>query len=233
MFLVINAIAIDGPGASGKSTTAKLVAERLGYMHLDTGAMYRAVTLACVRENVAPEDSPELERIVAGLDLRFTRDADGKQQLLMNGADVSLDIRTPEISRLVSAYSALPYVRERMLEIQRAIGSSEPVVCEGRDIGTRVFPDARFKFFLSASLEERARRRHQELEAQGFSQSLESIIEELEKRDRKDSTRAHSPLRQAADTLVVDTSNMTIHEQVEFVINHITERGLPAAGEKV
>ena len=141
--------------------------------------------------------------------------------MLLSGRDVTAAIRAPQVSQQVSAYSALPMVRERMLGLQRLIGTQNSVVCEGRDIGTRVFPNARFKFFLEADLSVRAQRRFEELQSQGFTQTRDSVQEEIRARDLQDSTREHSPLKKAQDAVLVDTSNMTIPAQVEFVINHI------------
>ena len=214
-------VAIDGPGASGKSTTAKAVADRLGFVHLDTGAMYRAATLRCLEQGLPPEESPRLTEVLQSLEISFRPGPDGGQQVLLAGRDVTAAIRTPQVSQQVSAYSALPAMREQLLGIQQLIGSHNNVVCEGRDIGTRVFPGARFKFFLEADLEVRAGRRHQELMSQGFNQTRESVQEEIRARDLQDSTREHSPLRKAQDAVSVDTSKMTIQAQVEFVINHI------------
>ncbi len=214
-------VAIDGPGASGKSTTAKAVADRLGFVHLDTGAMYRAATLRCLEQGIAPEESPQLADLLQSLEISFRSAPDGGQQVLLNDRDVTAAIRVPQVSQQVSAYSALPAMREQLMGIQQVIGSHNNVVCEGRDIGTRVFPGARFKFFLEADLDVRAQRRHQELRSQGFNQTLESVQEEIRARDLQDSTREHSPLRKAQDAVSVDTSKMTIQAQVEFVINHI------------
>ncbi|MEE9465934.1 MAG: (d)CMP kinase [Candidatus Neomarinimicrobiota bacterium] len=214
-------VAIDGPGASGKSTTARAVADRLGFVHLDTGAMYRAATLDCLEQGLLPEASPELAQLLESLAIDLRQAPGGHQLVLLSGRDVTAAIRAPQVSQQVSAYSALPMVRERLFGLQRLIGSQYDVVCEGRDIGTRVFPNARFKFFLEADLDVRAQRRYEELQSRGFTQTRDSVREEIRVRDLQDSTREHSPLKKAQDAVLVDTSNMTIPAQVEFVINHI------------
>lgn len=214
-------IAIDGPAASGKSTTARLVAEKLGFVHLDTGAMYRAVTLAALREGVRPEQTEALAEMIKSLDIRFRWSGDGAQRVLLNGADVTDAIRTPEVNKLVSAYSAVPFVRERLLVLQRNVGQAQDVVCEGRDIGTRVFPDARYKFFLVADLEVRAGRRLAELRTQGHEPSLNDLMADLRRRDKEDASREHSPLLKACDAIEVDTSTLTIPGQVDYILQVI------------
>lgn len=211
-------VAIDGPAASGKSTTARLAARRLGFIHLDTGAMYRAVSIACREKRLPPKESSEMADLLASLDVRFQASGGGRQRTLLNGRDVTEAIRHPEVTRRVSAYSALAMVRERMVRLQRQIGAEHDVVCEGRDIGTRVFPDARFKFYLVADLEVRAKRRREELRAQGLNPSLRHIVEELRQRDREDSTRELSPLQKAEDAVTVDTTDLTIPAQVDFIV---------------
>ncbi len=211
-------VAIDGPAASGKSTTARLAARRLGFIHLDTGAMYRAVTLACQEQRLPPRESSELADLLASLEIRFQTSGEDQQLTLLNERDVTDAIRAPEVTRQVSAYSALGTVRERMVNLQRRIGAKHDVVCEGRDIGTRVFPDARFKFYLVADLEKRAQRRCDELRARGEKPSLEHIVEQLRQRDHEDSTRELSPLQKAGDAIIVDTTNLTIPAQVDFIV---------------
>jgi cytidylate kinase len=214
-------IAIDGPSASGKSTTAKLVARELGYTHLDTGAMYRAVTWAALQAGLTADDSAELAEILANLEIELGSTDAGRQQVLLGTADITDAIRDPGISRNVSAFSALQPVRERLVELQRACGKQGNVVCEGRDIGTHVFKDAQFKFFLIADARVRAERRLTELKTQGHTADVDSLVAELLERDAQDSTREHSPLRQAEDAVTVDTSNLTITDQVTLIINHV------------
>ena len=217
-------VAIDGPSASGKSTTARMAADRLGYLHLDTGAMYRAVTFACLENGIPPEDSTAMSKLLGSLDIRF-KSRHGHQRTTLNGRDVTREIRGPQVTEHVSAYSALRVVRERMVILQRAIGVNQNVVCEGRDIGTRVFPDASFKFFLEADLEIRAKRRFEELLGFGQKASLKGIKEDLHQRDSYDSSRELSPLQKAEDAITIDTTNLTVEQQVDTIVN-LVERGL-------
>ncbi len=210
-------IAIDGPAASGKSTTARLAAEALGYLHIDTGAMYRAVTLAVIREGVNPSDVDAIGTLVARIRVEERPSAAGRR-VFLNDGDVTDLLRTPEITRTVSAVSALPVVRAAMVREQRRMGADGGVVLEGRDIGTVVFPDADLKFFLIAGIEARARRRLRDLEAIGERPDADRLRAEIEERDRLDSTRSASPLRQAEGAIVLDTSTLTIPEQVEVVV---------------
>lgn len=210
-------VAIDGPAASGKSTTARLVAERLGFLYLDTGAMYRAITWKALDSGVGLDDADGLGEMVAGTNLTL-EPRGGGVQVRVDGEDVTDRIRTPEVSRGVSSVSSVPAVRIRMVEIQRTVGRSARCVMEGRDIGTVVFPDAPVKVFLEASLEERARRRHEELARQGVTQPLEELQAELGRRDRMDSEREDSPLRRAEDAIGIDTTGLTIEDQVAEVV---------------
>jgi len=223
-------VAIDGPAASGKSTTARLVAERLDFLYLDTGAMYRAVTWKAVERGLDLDDAIALGELVGDTALTLEPDGQGAR-VLVDGQDVTDRIRTPEISRGVSAVASVPAVRTRMVELQRAAARSRRCVMEGRDIGTVVFPDAPVKIFLEASLEERARRRRDELAARGVSQSLEELRREILERDRLDSERDESPLRRAPDAIPIDTTGLTIDEQVAEVVR-VVERALsePAGG---
>ncbi len=216
-------IAIDGPAAAGKSTTAKLVAGRLGYLHVDTGAMYRAVTLKVLRAGIAPDDRNRISEIVGSTRVELRRSADDLT-VLLDGEDVSREIREPRVTRAVSAVSSLHDVRAAMVREQRRMGKDGGIVLEGRDIGTVVFPDADLKFFMVATIEARALRRQAELRERGVEAELDSLRREIEERDRTDSTRSESPLRKAADAIEVDTSSMTIAEQVEFVVQKVKEK---------
>jgi CMP/dCMP kinase len=210
-------IAIDGPAGSGKSSTAKAVAARLGFMFLDTGAMYRAVTLKCLRKGVSASDTAALAALVAVTRIGF----EGQppiQRVIMDGEDVSTAIRGDEVTKNVSDYCAPPVVRERLVELQRAAAAGRSLVCEGRDIGTVVFPDADLKFFMVASVQERARRRQRDFLQIGISKSIGELVDEIELRDRKDSTRAVSPLRKAADAEEIDTTAMTLDEQIDYIV---------------
>ena len=210
-------IAIDGPSASGKSTTAKGVAEKLGITHVDTGAMYRAVTLGLKLSKVFPDDDASVCQYLSEIELYF----DGNNKIHLNGVDVSYEIRSGDISSRVSAVSAIPEVREKMVIIQRRIAGEQNCVLEGRDIGTVVFPNAEFKFFLIADIDVRAKRRLIELEKMGETNTISELIEDIRRRDQLDSSRDHSPLIQAKDAIPIDTSQLTINEQIKKIINHI------------
>lgn len=214
-------IAIDGPAGAGKSTVAKVLAKELNCVYLDTGAMYRAMTWLTRENGVAYEDTQGVIGLLEGLELIF-QEEDGVQHLYCNGTDVTEVIRTPEISANVSVISMIPEVRAAMVVQQRDLASRFDVVMDGRDIGTTVLPNANYKFFLTASLEERARRRYLELQAKGTSdKTLEEIMEDVARRDDLDSHREISPLRQAEDAEVVDTSNMNQEEVIQYLIERI------------
>jgi len=210
-------IAIDGPSGAGKSTVAHLLAERLGYQQIDTGAMYRAVAFLIHQEGIDPDDLEALERFCSGIDIRLER-LDGHQRVVANGQDVTRQIRTPEMSLMTSRISALGPVRQAMLQAQRRMGAQGGVVLEGRDIGTVVFPDAEVKFFLSASAQERGRRRYQELLAKGEQVTLEDTIQAVTSRDLQDSQRDLAPLRMAVDAIAIDSSDRTIEEVLDAMV---------------
>ncbi|ARA92291.1 cytidylate kinase [Rhodothermaceae bacterium RA] len=222
-------IAIDGPAGSGKSTTARRVAERLGYLYLDTGAMYRAVALGVLEGGYEdPEAVPE-----AFLETLYVDAMPGEagMRTLLNGRDVSEAIREPAVSAMASRVAVLPAVRTRLVEAQRRIARRQldlgrGVVLDGRDIGTVVFPDADVKVFLVADLDVRARRRRQEWLDRGQPRSLAEVRAELQERDARDRSRAVAPLRQADDAVVLDTSGLSIDEQVEAVLRLVAERNL-------
>jgi cytidylate kinase len=220
-------IAIDGPSGAGKSTITRLLADRLGYVHIDTGAMFRAVALAAKRAGVAIDDEEALAGLCRCLTISFTRN-DGRR-VLLNGEDVSEAIRTPEISLLTSRVSAKKSVRDILLERQREMGKFGGVVLEGRDIGTVVFPDADVKFFLTASVEERGRRRYRELQSKGEAVSLEGTLAEVVQRDEQDERREHAPLRKAADAVDIDSSGLSIDE-VLVLMEEIIKETLAASG---
>jgi len=223
-------IAIDGPSGAGKSTLSKLLAERLRYRHIDTGAMYRCVALAADTTGVDVGSPEALDRLCKELQIEFERIPDG-QLVLLNGVDVSRAIRQPHISLLTSKVAAVAGVRDAMVKIQRHMGESGGVVLEGRDIGTVVFPDAEVKFFLSASAVERGRRRYEELLQAGQSVDLEQTIADVEARDEADRVRDHSPLTQAPDAILVDSTGMTIEQVLETMVEVV--RGKRSSLESV
>ena len=218
---IIN-IALDGPAGSGKSTVAKMVAKKFDILYLDTGAMYRAAALKCVREGVDYAEGSQVERVVGNIDLKVEY-RDGRQLTLLDGADVSDQIRTPQISMLASYVSAYPFVRKKMVELQRRIASEVSCILDGRDIGTNVLPDCPFKFYLTASPEVRARRRYEEDRAKGSNVTYEETLRELNERDAQDRNRAVAPLKCADDAVVVDTSEMTAEEVADTICRKIQE----------
>ena len=211
-------VAIDGPAASGKSTTAKMVAKKLEMTYLDTGAMYRAVTLALLRSNTDLDDYDSVCQVVDELELDIY-DKGSKTIVKLDGEDVSEAIRSMPVTQSVSAVSAMKYVRQTMVEIQRNIGKKTNCVVEGRDIGTVVFPDAEFKIFMVADVNMRAERRFKDIREMGENRSFQEVLADLKKRDEKDSTRAYSPLQKADEAIEIDTSMLSIDQQVRKIIN--------------
>jgi len=210
-------IAIDGPAGSGKSTTAKLLAEKLGFIYLDTGAMYRAVTLFALEHNVSVEDARALEAIARKIAIEFKFE-DGLNKIFLNGIDVSETIRSPEVTEMVSPVSAHSGVREALVARQREMTKKGNVVAEGRDTTSVVFDDADLKIYLDASLEERARRRLIDFTRQGVGSTVDEQEKLLSERDKYDSGRAHSPLTKTKDSILIDTTNLNIEEQVDKII---------------
>jgi len=213
-------IAIDGPAGSGKSTTARLLASQLGFVYLDTGAMYRAITWFALRNGLPIDDGKLLETVARKIKIEFEMDGD-INRVYLNGADITEEIRTPEVTGAVSQVSAHPGVRKQMVKRQKEIGKKGNIVAEGRDTTSVVFPDADIKVYLDASIEERARRRLLELSRKGIGTSLEEQIADLERRDQFDSNREVSPLKKTRDSLVINTTNLTIEEQVDRIIKLI------------
>lgn len=211
-------IAIDGPAGAGKSSTAKAVARRLGFTYIDTGAMYRAVTYLVIRNGIDVKDEAQVIALARTAQITFKWHND-ELLTILNGEDVSREIRSAAVANLVSPVSAIGGVREIMVQLQRDLGREHNVVMEGRDIGTRVFPEAEFKIYLDANVETRARRRIKDYQRIGQNLTLDEIIAEIKKRDEIDSTRQHSPLMRAADAIVIDTSDLTFEEQVERIID--------------
>ncbi len=213
-------VAIDGPAATGKSTSAKKVARELGFIHLDTGAMYRCVTLAVLRNQITLDNESALSQLLDGLDIRLKK-LDDELVVYLNGEDVSDEIRKAEVTSYVSIVSALSQVRNALVRIQRNIAKNQDCVVEGRDIGTIVFPDAKFKFFLVADDFVRAQRRQLDLIAIGEEKSIAVLVEEIRQRDFLDSKRSNSPLCKADDAIEIDTSKMTFDEQVAFMVSRV------------
>ena len=219
-------VAIDGPAGSGKSTTARAVAERLGYFYINTGAMYRAVALAFLRAGVAasPEQAAALLPTLQ-LDVQYES---GTMHVLIEGEDVTGELGRPEVGQGASAVARLSAVREKLVAVQQRLGHryrrGPGVVLEGRDIGTVVFPDAEVKIFMGADAEVRAQRRHAELVSRGLSAAFETVLEEILQRDRQDRERALSPLRKADDAIALDTTHRSIEAQVQFVVDRVRER---------
>lgn len=216
-------IAIDGPAGSGKSTTARLLAKRLGYTYLDTGAFYRALTLKVLESGVSPEDGANVLQLAETSQIELQPHAE-KNRVLLDGRDVTQAIREPRVTNAISPISENSEVRAIMVDKQRAIGRNGGVVMEGRDIGTVVFPDADLKIFMQASLDERARRRQDELATMGIARDIETLRQEIARRDQKDSNRKIAPLVQAADAILLDTTSMTIEQQVEFILQALEKK---------
>ena len=213
-------VAIDGPSGSGKSTVARLAARRLGFVFVDTGAMYRAVTLLALRNNLDMNEGGNLAELARSLKFEF-KDTGGLMKTLVNREDVTEEIRTPEVDRWVSLVSSHKDVRTHLVSLQRRMCKEGGVVCEGRDIGTVVVPGAKVKFFLTASPEKRARRRKRQLGKAGKEMSNARMEEEMERRDREDSSREVSPLRKAEDAILMDTTDLTVEEEVNQVVEAV------------
>ena len=215
-------IAIDGPAATGKSTSAKLVAQKLGFTYLDTGAMYRCVTLLTLRNNVKINSNDHLDSLLERFQLDIKNNKD-EYIIYLNGEDVSKEIRRSNVTKNVSAVSALSIVRKTLVKIQREIAEDQNCVVEGRDIGTVVFPNADVKFFLVADPIVRAKRRQLDLKILGEEKTINALAKEIRDRDRYDSQRKVSPLSMAIDAIEIDTTNMSIDGQVDFMVNKIKQ----------
>ena len=220
-------IAIDGPSGVGKSTLSQRLAETLGYVNLDTGAMYRAVALAASRRGISATEPAALATLCRDISLRFARQ-NGRERVLLDGEDVSAAIRSPAVTRLTPLFAARPEVRRAMVALQRELGREGGVVLEGRDIGTVVFPAADVKFFLKAEAAERGRRRYLELQEKGVEADLAQTIVDVEARDAADSSRSDSPLVQAADAIVIDTTDLSIDAVLRRMLDHVEKVMNPA-----
>jgi len=215
-------VAVDGPSGSGKSTVAAMLSKELGYVHLDTGAMYRAVAVAAYQDNIRYDDSKRLDELCKRIRIEMHRKED-VVSIYLNGRDVTEEIRSPEMSLGSSAVSSVPEVRFHLVRLQREIGSSGGIVAEGRDMGTVVFPDTPAKFYLDASPDERARRRWLQLKEMGRNEDLDKVRRDMKERDQNDESREHSPLKKADDAIHIDTTGMTIEQVVEKITGKVRE----------
>lgn len=216
-------IAIDGPAGAGKTTTAKLVAKALGLVPVDTGAMYRAVALMVLKKGKDPQNPEEVKEILPEVEIQ-QEFKDDEVVTYLNGEDVSKAIRAPEVDRVVSLISSYPFVREKLVELQRKMAEKGGVVIEGRDIGTVVLPDADLKIYMKASAEERAKRRLAELESRGIKADYNEILNEILRRDEMDQRRNHSPLKIPDGAIILDTTNLSIEEQVDLILKEVRRR---------
>ena len=217
------AIAIDGPSGAGKSTIARILAQELHFLYVDTGALYRAVGYSMLSRGVAPGDAAQVEPVLPQLRVEL-RYVDGLQRVFVNDEDVSDYIRTPDVSMAASAVSALPVVRRFLFQLQRDTAAANDVIMDGRDIGTVVLPDAQVKIFLTASAEERARRRFIELQEKGLQVTFDEVLTDMKKRDHDDETRAAAPLKPAEDAIMVDTTGKTLEESIAMLKQLVLER---------
>ncbi len=216
-------VAIDGPAGAGKSTIAKMVAKKLGFTYVDTGSMYRAMALACLRAGLKATDEAEVCKVCEGLDVSLEYDENGAQQVILNGENVNSYIRTEEVGNMTSAIAVYGPVREKLVELQRKLGTKFDVIMDGRDIGTCVLKDAPVKIYLTASSRTRAERRYKELTEKGVECNLDDIEKDIIDRDYRDMNREISPLKQADDAVLVDSSNMGIDEVVNELVRIIEE----------
>lgn len=214
-------IAVDGPASSGKSTVSRCLAQELNYIHIDTGAMYRSLTLAALENQVPFDDEKELYDLLSRLDISF-KQQEGKQHVYINQRDVTKDIRTREVTNHASEVASHSSIREELVARQRLLAECNNVIMDGRDIGTVVLPQADFKFFLDADVEERAHRRHKENLERGIDSSFEEIKRELEERDFKDRNREIAPLKPAEDSIIIDTTEMEIHQVISEIKKYLS-----------
>ncbi len=216
-------VAIDGPAGSGKGTVTKLVGKKLGLINVDTGAMYRCVTLDCLNKNIAPEELDKIEKVLENINIEFKKE-DEKELVFLNGKDVSSEIRSTMVNTNVAKFAAVKIIRDKMTPMQREMGKTTDIIMEGRDIGTVVFPDANVKIYLDCSLEERARRRFLQNQEKGIETTYEEVLESIKERHRLETERAVAPFVQAEDAIYVDSTNLTIEEVVEKIVNIIEEK---------
>lgn len=212
-------ITIDGPAGSGKTTVSRLLAQQLDYQYVDTGALYRCIAFEVLKADIAPDDNGQLQKLCRNISIAF-RKIDGESRIFSNGGDITDKIRTPQIAMLASAVSSRPAVRQHLLDIQRELGQKKAVVFEGRDMGTVVFPEADFKFYLDAAIAVRAHRRHLELSNQN-AHTLAQVEADMQKRDLNDSQRELAPLKAADDAFIIDSTHLSVDEVVVLLLNHI------------
>lgn len=218
------AVAIDGPSGAGKSTLARALAKELGFVYVDTGAIYRSVGYYAYQRGIDPADGAAVEALLPEVQLEMVYREDGLQHMILNGEDVTKEIRLPEISMYASRVSAIPAVRAFLMDMQRDMARTHSVIMDGRDIGTVVLPQADVKLFLTASAEDRARRRCLELEERGTPEPYEKLLEEMQERDRNDASRSAAPLRPAEDAVILDTTGNTFQQSFDLLLQTIKER---------
>lgn len=218
-------VAIDGPAGCGKGTVTKIIAEKTGLVNIDTGSMYRCVALEALRRNISSENLTEIEKMLENLEIKLVNN-NGNQRVLLNGEDVSKDIRTPEVDSVVAKFAAVKVVRDKLTPMQRRIGEKTDSIMEGRDIGTVVFPNADVKIFLDCSLEERARRRYKQNQEKGINESYEEVLMSIIERHKLETEREIAPFVKAEDAILVDSTNMTIDEVVNTILKIIKEKKL-------
>lgn len=217
-------IAIDGPSGAGKSTISRKAAEKFGFIYVDTGAIYRTIGLATKIRGVSLDDTAAVVALLPTLEIELKYNDAGEQHMYLDGNDVSRDIRLPEVSRLASKVSAIPAVREFLVDMQRGMAEKYDVIMDGRDIGTVILPNADLKIFLTADVRDRARRRYEELHAKGMEKPFDEVLAEMEKRDEQDTQRAAAPLKAADDAVLLDTSGNTLEESIDEVCRLISEK---------
>ncbi len=217
-------IAIDGPSGAGKSTISRKAAEKFGFIYVDTGAIYRTIGLATKIRGVSLDDTAAVVALLPTLEIELKYNDAGEQHMYLDGNDVSRDIRLPEVSMLASKVSAIPAVREFLVDMQRGMAEKYDVIMDGRDIGTVILPNADLKIFLTADVRDRARRRYEELRAKGMEKPFDEVLAEMEKRDEQDTQRAAAPLKAADDAVLLDTSGNTLEESIDEVCRLISEK---------
>lgn len=216
-------VAIDGVAGSGKGTLTKIIAERLNLISVDTGAMYRCVTLECLNKNIQYTEIEKIKQVLENIDIQFKKE-NGQQVVFLNGQDVTKEIRTTRVDSQVAKFAAIKEVRDKVTPIQRKMGENNDIIMEGRDIGTVVFPNADVKIFLDCSIEERARRRYKQNLEKGIESTYEEVLESIKERHRLETERDIAPLIQAPDAMYIDSTNLTIEEEVETIIKIISEK---------